>query len=579
MKRNELLIAAGMLTVAAGTMVAMGSPAPTPQRRPMNPGIDVAIASTGALTNGSIGLTFWNQGAISLPTGQFAVSGYSTSCNEQPDNGPPTARFAAGNPGIVAGSQFWMGDWYAPFESGTNWDGTNLGVDAGNRHPYIAQQMYRINAEGRLEQLATGWFKHSWSAASGNMAGQVGTATGNDPCGIGSSCFNLNTDNQLESNCADTYSYGHNSDTYYMGPRSEVNPHKGWNDPGWTRFGSYVDAYTNTDTLVANVAQRTDGIRSLTTSGTAAAWKQTRVNYDEISPASLGASGRVIYEGYYVVNGDGYKLNNVAHRRMISSLGNGATSVSASNFTFEGRHTWGPAVLQWGEQKSLADPSTDGEVYVSSRAVSLGGGRWRYEYNVYNLDLDRRVASFEVPIPSFANVEDVSFRQPRQLVLGYDTANWTSSYDGTKKALVWTPPAPAAKTDAELAAMVPPLPAGTVMKPNTIIWGTMYTFWFTCDLDPRSNVMSSMGTANTGSFNGPLTAEVRGPRHPADVGVQGAVAGADGVRDNNDFIVFIDMFFNSNLAADMGTPGGAHGHDGVLDNNDFIAFFDYFFQD
>ncbi|MDP1661349.1 MAG: GC-type dockerin domain-anchored protein [Phycisphaerales bacterium] len=64
----------------------------------------------------------------------------------------------------------------------------------------------------------------------------------------------------------------------------------------------------------------------------------------------------------------------------------------------------------------------------------------------------------------------------------------------------------------------------------------------------------------------------------ADVGRQGGVTGPDGLLDNNDFIVFINAFFNGDrLIADVGMQGGVSGGDGVLDNNDFIAFIDAFF--
>ncbi len=64
---------------------------------------------------------------------------------------------------------------------------------------------------------------------------------------------------------------------------------------------------------------------------------------------------------------------------------------------------------------------------------------------------------------------------------------------------------------------------------------------------------------------------------PADVGRQGGAHGADGVLDNNDFIVFIDLFFSQSPLADRGTTGGVPGSDGAWDNNDFIVFIDQFF--
>ena len=62
-----------------------------------------------------------------------------------------------------------------------------------------------------------------------------------------------------------------------------------------------------------------------------------------------------------------------------------------------------------------------------------------------------------------------------------------------------------------------------------------------------------------------------------DIGAAGGVPGRDGLLDNNDFIVFITYFFESNGLADMGVAGGLAGSDGLFDNNDFIAFIDGFF--
>ncbi|HYD02236.1 MAG TPA: M36 family metallopeptidase [Phycisphaerales bacterium] len=64
---------------------------------------------------------------------------------------------------------------------------------------------------------------------------------------------------------------------------------------------------------------------------------------------------------------------------------------------------------------------------------------------------------------------------------------------------------------------------------------------------------------------------------PADLGVQGGMAGHDGVLDNNDFVAFIDAFFSQAPAADVGVQGGMAGSDGAFDNNDFVVFIDLFF--
>jgi hypothetical protein len=68
------------------------------------------------------------------------------------------------------------------------------------------------------------------------------------------------------------------------------------------------------------------------------------------------------------------------------------------------------------------------------------------------------------------------------------------------------------------------------------------------------------------------------PVCPADLGGEGGSQGSDGILDNNDFIVFIQLFFDNNPAADLGTEGGAAGSDDNFDNNDFIVFIQAFFE-
>jgi hypothetical protein len=64
---------------------------------------------------------------------------------------------------------------------------------------------------------------------------------------------------------------------------------------------------------------------------------------------------------------------------------------------------------------------------------------------------------------------------------------------------------------------------------------------------------------------------------PGDIGSTGGVPGPDGVRDNNDFVVFVDFFFTHNPIADVGRTGGIAPGDGAWDNNDFVVFIDQFF--
>lgn len=73
---------------------------------------------------------------------------------------------------------------------------------------------------------------------------------------------------------------------------------------------------------------------------------------------------------------------------------------------------------------------------------------------------------------------------------------------------------------------------------------------------------------------------VRTPCGGADIGGQGGVAAAcgDGALDNNDFVVFINLFFAGDSSADVGSQGGLAGSNGLFDNNDFIVFINRFFE-
>ena len=78
-----------------------------------------------------------------------------------------------------------------------------------------------------------------------------------------------------------------------------------------------------------------------------------------------------------------------------------------------------------------------------------------------------------------------------------------------------------------------------------------------------------------------FTAKIEGyptPACPADFGAAGGLYGQDSTLDNNDFIAFINLFFDQHPLADVGEAGGLTGQDGALDNNDFIAFINLFFN-
>jgi hypothetical protein len=63
----------------------------------------------------------------------------------------------------------------------------------------------------------------------------------------------------------------------------------------------------------------------------------------------------------------------------------------------------------------------------------------------------------------------------------------------------------------------------------------------------------------------------------ADMGTSGGTPTPDRNFDNNDLVVFIDLFFQQDHRADLGSQGGVMGSDGLFNNNDFVVFVDRFF--
>jgi hypothetical protein len=64
---------------------------------------------------------------------------------------------------------------------------------------------------------------------------------------------------------------------------------------------------------------------------------------------------------------------------------------------------------------------------------------------------------------------------------------------------------------------------------------------------------------------------------PIDIGEAGGLSGFDGRLDNNDFIVFIDAFFQRSQIADVAGRNGLSIPDGEWGNDDFVAYIDRFF--
>ena len=530
MSRFSLVKPAATLAAIAGTVAVSAmllADDPTPQA---TNGMDLSVSAVSATTGGSPSFTVHTTG---VAAGMFGLTMGTTSCN--------------------------VGNVYVPFQAAMQFN-----------HPYIVQNVYRTTADGRLEHLAASWIKHAFSSASTSQAAVAGP-NGQPACGTGS-CDGIGG-TRMGFNCADTYGAGLNASTYYLGPRSELKSNDvgftaagtlpaGRTWLGWNPRGAFFDNYTTVSGQDQRAtAGQNDGARTYTTGSTSTPWKFCYLRDDEINTAALGTTGRIFMEAYYVVNGDVAKLNNHAWRRYRVT--------GTRTFAMDGPHTFGPVLLSWGDQQQLAQPTTGGSVYVSSRVVPAGTNSWRYEYNVYNLDYDKEIAGLQFSTLAVAVKEGVSFRQPRQTTpavfpaAAYDNQNWVSSLSAAGDQVVFSPVAN--PVDGQ----------GNALQRNTIRWGTMYTFHYTSNLPPRSTgVVTITGRADRPGDVSEMFANVSVPRSPADVIGAGGTA-PDGTVDGDDFITFINAFAAGLPAADI-AAGGDIGADGTVDGNDFIMFINWF---
>ncbi|HZO09568.1 MAG TPA: hypothetical protein VFC77_09320, partial [Myxococcota bacterium] len=194
--------------------------------------------------------------------------------------------------------------------------------------------------------------------------------------------------------------------------------------------------------------------------------------------------------------------NNNASWREASVTG------SASNWNvglMGSTHREEPAIRAWAQldaSVNLDDVQVpgDGLVILGSRTTDLGGGQWRYEYAVFNLNADRNVGSVSVPVPSGVAVTNIGFHDvdyhdgdgPGNI--SFFGTDWPSTRGSG--ALSW-----ACETMAQNASA------------NAIRWGTQYNFRFDANAAPQP---------------GSITLGLWKPAAPGTVVASGEVPGGGG---------------------------------------------------
>jgi hypothetical protein len=332
-----------------------------------------------------------------------------------------------------------------------------------DQHPFLVWNLYRVDADGALHQVGASGAKHAFN-------------TINKTCGCSDNQNNYPT-------CEDSYSYNSNdiaahTQPNYLGPRSEIIPSTGQ----WGRCASVFDKN-------CNGAQDSDA-------GALDDFQyRLLVREDEIASSSQN----YYFEYWYVIRGQGNIYDAMGYRavsfaKVPGSAGAYRWNVTATSFAN------GPVVNLWVDpanppagtsNSELTTP--EGHARVALRTRALGGGLYRYDYAVMNLDFARALidpvhpsepdmhvlsvagfSAFGVPMSPGTTISDLAFNDVDE-----DAGNdWSVSQTAT--GLRWQ------------------APAG-----HTLDWGTLYRFSFTADRAPLP-ASAALDVATVGSPAGYL---------------------------------------------------------------------------
>ena len=355
-------------------------------------------------------------------------------------------------------------------------------------HPKITMSMYRL-MDGRFENITNHWIKHGFFAFSDQ---QCSDAALGDCIGTGGQSLGLA--------CTDTYGPNLN-DGPLLGPRYEVNP--------WTGAWSFTNSIFDTGGGPTYLGSR-----------------QLQIHDDDIA-LTRNPGARYFVEGYYAAGDDICVYNSAAYKEVFVTgyqLDNRPILTGESDrFTpphqmFAILGAWQGATLTEiaEEMPVIENVSPDGRAIVGAHCKDLGGGMYRYDYTVYNIDMDRQMDQFWVDIPSGVTVTDLYFHAPisHNEDFTYEVNGGTQGppRDNTP----WT-----GVVEADKVRWFTPAHAAGVAS-NPIGWGTAYSFGFTADAPPGDGTMGV--TAYKPGAAGPILGATQAPiACPGDVTGNGVV--------------------------------------------------------
>jgi hypothetical protein len=339
-------------------------------------------------------------------------------------------------------------------------------------HPVVPQNLYRMSGGAdnteRFEQIGQSWMKHTFLALEDFVCGNCDTS-------------NCEQGTHLCPGCSDPYVSGLNGDQNGIGSRAWVNPFTGV-------FPSTANDHSG---------HNHDGVSH-----------RILVNMTDLN---IGQNPGAVYfgEAAYITPheftwcqshpGQCNMFNNFSHRKFTVNGGPTVFTFSAVSSTVRMQ----PAIEAWAGTGATVnqvepDPGNDGIWFVGYKVTNPSADVWHYEYALFNMNLDRAIQSFSVPLAAGVNLSNIGFHAPPQHpgwandnILGgngYSSTPWDVTQDAS--SITWS-----TETFAQNQAA------------NAIRWGTLYNFRFDADQPPQT-ANATVGFFKTGS---PMTVEIQVP--------------------------------------------------------------------
>jgi hypothetical protein len=341
-------------------------------------------------------------------------------------------------------------------------------------HPVVPQNLYRMSGgadnQERFEQIGQSWMKHTFEALEESVC---------SPCNTGT----CETGTHLCPGCSDPYVSGLNGDQNSIGSRAWINPFTG----GYPQNPDPNDHNGHNHDAVSHriLVETSDLIPAQNTGasyfGEAAYIAPFEYTWCQSHPTQCNM------------------FNNFSYRQF--SVSGGPTVFNFSPVANTVRME--PAIHAWSGTGATVnqvapDPGNDGVWFMGYKVTNPSAGVWHYEYALFNMNLDRAIQSFSVPLGAGVNVSNIGFHAPPQ------HPGWT--FDGTfnNQGFSSTP----WNVDQETSSVTWSSETfATNQNANAIRWGTSYNFRFDADQPPQT-VSATVAYFKTGS---PMTVEIQAP--------------------------------------------------------------------